>query len=132
MPQKETLKAVIKRKKKSIPTEEGRRGKNYLFIIAINDYPNYNKLYNAVEDAKAIEQVLEERYVFDDIFSLQLGGYCSFDGNFSLLGRDGTYWTSTEKDVFYAWLYRFGDNNKYLHRGYYDKMVGFSCRCLKD
>ena len=57
MPQKESLKAVIKRKKKSIPTEEGRLGKNYLFIIAINDYPNYNKLYNAVEDAKAIEQV---------------------------------------------------------------------------
>ncbi len=70
MPQKESLKAVIERKKKSIPKEEGRLGKNYLFIIAINDYPNYNKLYNAVEDAKAIEQVLEERYVFDDIFTL--------------------------------------------------------------
>ena len=70
MPQKESLKAVIQRKKKSIPKEEGRAGKNYLFIIAINDYPNYNKLYNAVEDAKSIEQVLEERYVFDDIFTL--------------------------------------------------------------
>ena len=70
MPQKESLKAVIKRKKKSIPTEEGRTGKNYLFIVAINDYSNYTKLYNAVEDAKAIEQVLEERYVFDDIFTL--------------------------------------------------------------
>ncbi len=73
MPQKESLKAVIELKKKLIPNEEGRTGKNYLFIIAINDYLHYNKLYNAVEDAKAIEKVLEERYVFDDIFSLHDG-----------------------------------------------------------
>jgi len=70
MPQKESLKGIIKRKKKSITHDDRQGGKNYLFIIAINDYPNYNKLYNAVEDAKAIEQVLEERYVFEEILTL--------------------------------------------------------------
>ena len=70
MPKKENLKAVIKRKKKTIVHDDRQGGKNYLFIIAINDYRNYPKLYNAVEDAKAIEQVLEERYVFDELLTL--------------------------------------------------------------
>jgi len=70
MPQKESLKAVIKRKKKSISHDDRQGGKNYLFMIAINEYAHYNKLNNAVEDAKVIEEVLETRYVFDEILTL--------------------------------------------------------------
>lgn len=69
MPQKENFKALIRRKRKTTAAPRP-NGKNYLFIVAINDYSNYSQLYNAVEDAKAIEQVLEERYAFDEILAL--------------------------------------------------------------
>jgi hypothetical protein len=39
-------------------------GKNYLFVIGIDEYQHLPKLYNAVMDAKDIIQVLTEQYQF--------------------------------------------------------------------
>lgn len=63
----EYKRAVIKRKKENPPTQNG---KVYLFVIGINNYLNYNRLYNAVEDAKAVVEVIKDRYIVDEVVSL--------------------------------------------------------------
>ena len=40
-------------------------GKNFLFIIAINDYKYWNKLTNAKKDAQDVKEVLTSRYKFE-------------------------------------------------------------------
>ena len=42
-----------------------RKGKLHFFGIAINDYHNWSKLKNAVNDVEAIAHVLEEQYYFE-------------------------------------------------------------------
>ncbi len=41
------------------------QGKNYLFVIAIDEYEHCPKLYNAVKDAKDLVQILSEKYFFE-------------------------------------------------------------------
>lgn len=45
---------------------EPSKGKNYLFIIAIDDYDNCPKLYNPVKDAKDLLNLLAEKYEFEN------------------------------------------------------------------
>ncbi|HQF05906.1 MAG TPA: fibrobacter succinogenes major paralogous domain-containing protein, partial [Bacteroidales bacterium] len=65
-------------------------------------------------------------------FTALPGGYRSSNGNFTNIGIDGYWWSSTEDSAIYAW-------SRYL---YYDlglvgsfsgdKDYGFSVRCLRD
>jgi len=69
MPENKQNRTVVKRNKKLTSNSFG-QGKNYLLSIGINQYKNYNPLFNAVEDAKAVSKVLKERYGFEDIITL--------------------------------------------------------------
>lgn len=40
------------------------QGNNYLFVIGIDDYPNWFRLDNAVSDARGIQEILMERFGF--------------------------------------------------------------------
>jgi hypothetical protein len=40
------------------------QGESHLFVIGINEYDHFPKLYNAVGDAKAVAQVLLDKYQF--------------------------------------------------------------------
>lgn len=42
------------------------KGKNYLYIVGIDQYTDMPKLYNARMDAEKIQTVLEEKYQFDE------------------------------------------------------------------
>jgi formylglycine-generating enzyme required for sulfatase activity len=41
------------------------KGKNYLFVVGIDDYKHHNPLNNAVSDAKSLKKLLTEQYDFD-------------------------------------------------------------------
>jgi len=45
-------------------------GKQYAVIIGIDKYQEWPGLHSAVSEAKAIKQVLSERYYIDDFFEL--------------------------------------------------------------
>ena len=60
------------------------------------------------------------------------GGYCNFSGDFSYIGANGYWWSSSENDSNNAW-YRnlfYGGGN--VSRYYGSKRNGFSVRCLRD
>ena len=65
-------------------------------------------------------------------FSGLPGGSCSNDGTFYGIGKDGSWWSSTEVDTGTAWgryLYYFSDE---VFRGNGFKFLGLSVRCLRD
>jgi uncharacterized protein (TIGR02145 family) len=65
-------------------------------------------------------------------FSALPGGYRNFDGYFDYVGNNGHWWSATElnsSDAYNRILrYSYSD----MYRGYYDKIFGFSVRCLQD
>lgn len=70
MPQHDSTKAVVDRLRATNPATF--IGKNYLFVIAIDDYLNCPSLYNCVRDAEQLIEVLIEKYYFeeDQVYSL--------------------------------------------------------------
>ncbi len=66
-------------------------------------------------------------------FTALPGGYRDSSGSFNDLGYDGSWWSSTEGSGTSAWhrsLYYSSD--QVLRDSSYDKVYGFSIRCLKD
>lgn len=63
-------------------------------------------------------------------FAALLGGYRGTDGNYNLLGSDGTYWSSSDNNTSDAWFYYFEDGR--LNHYNDDKRGGQSVRCLQD
>jgi uncharacterized protein (TIGR02145 family) len=60
------------------------------------------------------------------------GGYRSFNGDFTIIGASGNWWSSSEDSTVNAWCrYLFYDNGG-VDRDYYYKQNGFSVRCLRD
>lgn len=56
--------------KRGIPLEESEqamlpKGKNFLFVVGVDQYKSMPRLYNAVKDAKEVVKVLTEKYQFD-------------------------------------------------------------------
>jgi uncharacterized protein (TIGR02145 family) len=60
------------------------------------------------------------------------GGRFYMEGSFSYLGRQGCWWSSTEKSSTYAWSRRLGYDKLNIYRDYDFKKHGFSVRCIKD
>ena len=60
------------------------------------------------------------------------GGGCIYDGNFSSVGEDGYWWSSTEVDIFIAWFRNLFYEDSEVYRSAYDKNDGYSVRCLRD
>ncbi|MCB0547107.1 MAG: caspase family protein [Phaeodactylibacter sp.] len=65
-------------------------------------------------------------------FDALLGGYRGPDGGYDGLGRNGYYWSGTEEDTQYAWLYYFSSFPGKLYRYASDKSYGRSCRCIQE
>jgi len=65
-------------------------------------------------------------------FSGLPGGYRNDDGEFSISGKYGRWWSSTkhgENHAWFRWLYS-GDGD--LYRGYLPQQSGYSVRCLRN
>lgn len=65
-------------------------------------------------------------------FSALLGGYKYTVGGFGYIGETGSYWSGTEADANNAWYYSFRRNNRKLYRASDYKVLGLSCRCVRD
>ena len=65
-------------------------------------------------------------------FSGLPGGYRNYPGTFDVIGKGGSWWSSTEFSTYVAWDrylgYAYGD----VSRVCVSKRVGFSVRCLRD
>ena len=107
--------------------------------------PIYGKLYNwyAVNDPRGLAP--EGFYVpWDSIlnwltnkkkpagFKGHPGGYRSYDGAFSSIGDDGTWWSSSECNTANAWNRTLNYNYGTASRTSNSKTYGFSVRCVKD
>jgi uncharacterized protein (TIGR02145 family) len=64
-------------------------------------------------------------------FSGLPGGNRSYDGTFYDVGKDGTWWSSTEDGTDYVWRRFLSYNDGYISRLNYDKEEGLSVRCLR-
>jgi len=64
MPQKDTSKAVVIRKE-SEKLSKKKKGINYLFVIAIDDYEHCPTLYNCIKDARGLIEILTTQYEFE-------------------------------------------------------------------
>jgi len=60
------------------------------------------------------------------------GGYRNYSGTFSLLGKNGFWWSATEKDTVISWRRSINYKKTQLLRNYNVKSYGFSVRCIKN
>lgn len=84
------------------------------------------KLKSIRKGAKGIKEIAE----ID--FNASPGGYHKSKGGFSYLGFCGFWWSSTESNPDNAWSRYMYFNNNDVNRGAFNKMSGFSVRCLLD
>ncbi|MEA3447151.1 MAG: FISUMP domain-containing protein, partial [Bacteroidota bacterium] len=65
-------------------------------------------------------------------FSALFGGWRYYDGSFSSVGEDGSFWSSSPKDDDSAW--HLGIYSYFRKAGMYgsSRSLGFSVRCLQD
>jgi len=64
-------------------------------------------------------------------FTALPAGMRAFNGDFYHLGELTGWWSSTEYDQYYAWMRDVFYDSQVLNRSL-GKLVGFSCRCIKD
>ncbi len=60
------------------------------------------------------------------------GGYRSDGGNYSSIGYNGYWWSSTESYTYYVWNRNLNSDGVNAYRGDSYKKIGFSVRCLRD
>ncbi|MEA3495856.1 MAG: FISUMP domain-containing protein [Bacteroidota bacterium] len=65
-------------------------------------------------------------------FTALPGGYRNGYGGCDSMGFYGTFWTSTEFDVNYAWYRLLFNSYENIYRNYYFKTYGYSVRCVRD
>jgi uncharacterized protein (TIGR02145 family) len=65
-------------------------------------------------------------------FTALPGGSRIIDGSFGTLGEVGTWWSSTEQSISYAYTAYLINHLSYLSNDYTIKIDGGSVRCLKD
>jgi uncharacterized protein (TIGR02145 family) len=65
-------------------------------------------------------------------FTALPGGYRSYDGVFDAITGYGSWWSSTEVSATDAYSRYLNYNSSNVGRYYYEKVNGFSVRCLKD
>jgi uncharacterized protein (TIGR02145 family) len=82
---------------------------------------------------------LFQKYLYDQDatnesgFSGLPGGYRNYgNGNFSSVGGDGFWWSSTESSTSDAWIRRLYYFTGTAQRDYIPKKNGLSVRCLRD
>ncbi|RQW10752.1 T9SS C-terminal target domain-containing protein [candidate division KSB1 bacterium] len=60
------------------------------------------------------------------------GGYRNSTGQFSNLGSDAYFWSSTESNSYTAWCWALNNNSSSIERANHPKVNGFSIRCVRD
>jgi len=65
-------------------------------------------------------------------FSAFLVGCRNIDGGFFDVGKNGYWWSATEKDIEFAYGYRMGNNNAEVYRTIRYKNYSFSVRLIQD
>jgi uncharacterized protein (TIGR02145 family) len=66
-------------------------------------------------------------------FTALPGGYRSFNnGEFRLIGSNGYWWSTTENETIFAFIYQLFYYNKEIYRNIYSKNNGLSVRLIKD
>jgi uncharacterized protein (TIGR02145 family) len=65
-------------------------------------------------------------------FSALPGGYRNKDGNYMYLKEQGNWWTATESGELYSYGRTMQFNHDYASSTQYNKLLGFSVRCIKD
>jgi uncharacterized protein (TIGR02145 family) len=65
-------------------------------------------------------------------FTALPGGYRGYNGNFYDIEQDANFWSSTESNSNNTWGRWLTDYSDGVKRSYFDKVFGFSVRCLKD
>ena len=65
-------------------------------------------------------------------FSALPGGLMTLDGSFDFVGRNGRWWSATEKSSEYMWLRVLASYNARIYRPGGMKIAPHSIRCVKD
>ncbi len=65
-------------------------------------------------------------------FTVFPAGYRNTDGTFDYIGKNGNFWSSTEKSENNAWKRNLNYNNSEVKRNNNNKTSGSSVRCLRD
>lgn len=65
-------------------------------------------------------------------FTALAGGYRNHSGNFSTIGKDGTWWSASEYQPDKACYIRLYYNYNYVSNYIENKELGFSVRCVRD
>lgn len=60
------------------------------------------------------------------------GGYLDYEGNFSGIGQDGLWWSSSQYYTSSAWYRYLGNYDANVNRSSFNKNYGCSVRCLRD
>ena len=60
------------------------------------------------------------------------GGGRNASGTFGYVGNFGFWWSSTESNTTDAWARYLYYDVSFVGRGFNDKALGFSVRCLRD
>ena len=60
------------------------------------------------------------------------GGFRYGNGSFSLIGSNGSWWSSTQSNTFIAWFRYVYGGSAGVSRGTNSKAYGYSVRCVKD
>lgn len=115
MPQKD--KAVISRKD-SMQQNEKRKGINYLFVIAIDDYEHCPTLYNCLNDANRLIKILTQQYEFEKEHVQTLFNQEATEGNiFKAFRTLITRVTPTDNVIIY--FSGHGEYDKVFDEGYW-------------
>lgn len=65
-------------------------------------------------------------------FTALPGGFCGHEGGFGYIGSYCGLWSTTGNGVGFAWSRAVSSKRSRIGRGSYQKVVGFSVRCVKD
>jgi uncharacterized protein (TIGR02145 family) len=65
-------------------------------------------------------------------FSALPGGWRYYYATYYGIGSNAGFWSSTESSSSSAWFRYLSSASSGVNRGYYDKQIGFSVRCVKD
>ncbi len=65
-------------------------------------------------------------------FSALPAGYRNYEGIFSDLGYDASWWTSSDQYMRYAWYRSLTYSSAGISNHYFHRELGFSVRCIRD
>ncbi len=69
-----------------------------------------------------------------DIFGLKIlpAGFRDLNEDFLTIGEMGVFWISTEYNDTEGWYRNVASNSEQINRSSFNKLAGFSVRCIKD